>query len=58
MKTIHNVQHADIVEDMDRNMPMIYEALDNKQTKFQFHMIEVKGKINDQPIAIEPIIIA
>jgi hypothetical protein len=27
-------------------------VLDNKQVEFQSHMIEVEGKINDQPIAI------
>jgi hypothetical protein len=30
----------------------IYAALDNKQDEFQSHMIEVEGKINDQPISI------
>jgi hypothetical protein len=35
-----------------RNVPRIYAALDNKQVEFQSHMIEVEGKINDQPIAI------
>jgi hypothetical protein len=33
-------------------MPRIYESLENKQDEFQSHMIEVEGKINDQPIAI------
>jgi hypothetical protein len=37
---------------MGRSMPRIYAALDNKQVEFQSHMIEVEGKINDQPIAI------
>jgi hypothetical protein len=37
---------------MGRSMPRIYAALDNKQAEFQSHMIEVEGKINDQPIAI------
>jgi hypothetical protein len=30
----------------------MYAALDNKQVEFQSHMIEVEGKINDQPIII------
>jgi hypothetical protein len=33
-------------------MPRIYVALDNKQTKYQSPMIEVEGKINNQPITI------
>jgi hypothetical protein len=37
---------------MGRNVPRIYVALDKKQVDFQSHMMEVKGKINDQPIAI------
>jgi hypothetical protein len=37
---------------MGRSMPRIYASLDNKQDEFQSHMIEVEGKINDQPIAI------
>jgi hypothetical protein len=37
---------------MGINMPSIYVALDNKQAKFQSHMIEVEGKINNWPIII------
>jgi hypothetical protein len=52
-RTAHNVQQAVIVEDMGRNVPRIYETLDNKQDEeFQSHMIEVEGNINDQPISI------
>jgi hypothetical protein len=52
VRTVHSVQQAATVEDMGRNVPRIYAALDNKQAEFQLHMIEVEGKINDQPIAI------
>jgi hypothetical protein len=52
VRIVHNVQQDDTVEDMGRNVPRIYAALDNKQVEFQSHMIEVEGKINDQPIAI------
>jgi hypothetical protein len=52
VRIVHNVQQVDTVEDMGRNVPRIYAALDNKQVEFQSHMIEVEGKINDQPIAI------
>jgi hypothetical protein len=37
---------------MGRNMPRIYVMLDNKKVEFWWHMIEVGGNINDQPITI------
>jgi hypothetical protein len=37
---------------MGRNVSRIYVALDNKKDEFLSHMIEVKGKINNQPIVI------
>jgi hypothetical protein len=40
------------MEDMGRNVPRIYAALDNKQEKYQSHMIEVEGMINNQTIII------
>jgi hypothetical protein len=52
VRTAHSVQQAATVEDMGRNVPRIYAALDNKQTKFHSHMIKVEGNINDQPNAI------
>jgi hypothetical protein len=51
-KVVHNVQRVEIVEDMGRNVPRIYAALDNKQAKYQSHMIEVEGMINNQTLAI------
>jgi hypothetical protein len=33
VRTIHNVQQAEIVEDMGSRMPRIYVALDNKQAR-------------------------
>jgi hypothetical protein len=40
------------MEDMGRSMPRIYVALDNKQYDYQSPIIEVEGKIDNQPIAI------
>jgi hypothetical protein len=40
------------VEDMGKNVPRIYVAMDNRKENFQSHMIEVEGMINDQTIAI------
>ena len=52
VRTVHNVQQDEIVEDMGRKVPRIYAALDNKQAEYQSHMIEVEGMINNQTIAI------
>jgi hypothetical protein len=52
VRTVYNVQQAVKIEDMGRNVPRICTALDNKQDEFQSYMIEVEGKINDQPISI------
>jgi hypothetical protein len=40
------------MEDMGRNVPRIYAALENNKVGFQSHMIEVEGVINNQTIAI------
>jgi hypothetical protein len=52
VRIVHNVQQVETVEDMGRNVPRIYAALDNKQVEYQSHMIEVEGMINNQTIAI------
>jgi hypothetical protein len=45
VRVFHHVQQAKIVEDMGRRVPRIYVTLDNKQVKFQSHMIEFEGMI-------------
>jgi hypothetical protein len=52
VRIVHSVQKSTTVEDMGINVPRIYTVLDNKKDKFQSHMIEVEGNINDQPIFI------
>jgi hypothetical protein len=52
VRTVHNVHQDETVEDMGRNVPRIYAALENKQAKYQSHLIEVEGMINNQTIAI------
>jgi hypothetical protein len=52
MRIVHNIQEAEIVEDMGGNMPRIYTTLGNKQVEYQSPMIEAEGKIDNQPIAI------
>jgi hypothetical protein len=43
VRTVHNVQQAETMEDMGRNVPRIYASLDNKQEEYQSHMIEVES---------------
>jgi hypothetical protein len=50
VKIVHSVKQVDMVEDMGINVPRICVALDNKKVELQSHMIEVEGKINNQPI--------
>jgi hypothetical protein len=52
VRVVHNVQQAEIVEDMGRRVPRIYASLDNKQDEFQSHMIEVEGMINNHAFTI------
>jgi hypothetical protein len=47
VRTVHNVQQDDTMDDMGINVPRIYASLDNKQDEFQSHMIEVEAKINN-----------
>jgi hypothetical protein len=35
MRTVHNIQEAEIIEDMGGNMQSIYVSLDNKKQKYQ-----------------------
>jgi hypothetical protein len=52
VRTIHNVQQDETVQDMGINVPRIYATLDNKKVEYQSHMIEVEGIINNQTIVI------
>jgi hypothetical protein len=52
MRTIHNIQEVEAVEDMGGIMPRIYASLDNKHVEYQSPMIQVEGNIGNQPISI------
>jgi hypothetical protein len=52
VRFVHNVQQAETVEDMGSRIPRIYATLDNKQAKYQLHMIEVEGMINNHAFII------
>jgi hypothetical protein len=45
---MQNIQEATTVKDMGR----IYATLDDRQVEYQSNMIEVEGKIINQPVAI------
>ena len=47
VRIVHNVQQDETMEDMGRNVPRIYAALDNNKEEYQSHMIEVEGMINN-----------
>ena len=52
VRVVHNVQQAEIVEDMGSRIPRIYVALDNKEDEYQSHMTEVERMINNHPFTI------
>jgi hypothetical protein len=52
MRNFHNIQEDEAVKYMGGNMPRIYAALDNKHVEYQSPMMEVEGKIDNQPIEI------
>ena len=52
MRNVHNIHEASTMEDVGRNIPKIYSTLDNRQENDQSNMIEVEGKITNQPIVI------
>jgi hypothetical protein len=52
VRVVHNVQQAEIVEDMGTRIPRIYASLDNKQEEYHSHMIEVEGMINNHAFTI------
>jgi hypothetical protein len=52
MRILHNIQEVETMKDMGGSMLMIYASLDNKQVEYQSPMIEVEGKIGNQPITI------
>jgi hypothetical protein len=49
---VHNVQQVETMEEMGRSVPWIYASLENKQTEFQLHIIEVEGMINNNAFTI------
>jgi hypothetical protein len=52
MRTVHNIEEDEKVDDAERGMSRIYESLDNKKAYYQPHMIEIEGTIFNQTIAI------
>ena len=52
MRTFHNIQEDEKMENMGGSMPRIYASFENKKSEYQSPMIEVEGKIENQPIGI------
>ena len=52
MDILHSVKKEETIKDVGKNMPKIYAYLENRQEDYQSHMIEVEGKIDNQPISI------
>jgi hypothetical protein len=52
LRVVHNIQQAEIMEDMGRSVPRIHAASHNKQAEFQSNMIEVEGMINNHAFTI------
>jgi hypothetical protein len=52
MRIVHNIQENETMEYMGGSMSSIYASLENKKAKYQSSMIEVEGKIDNQPIEI------
>jgi hypothetical protein len=52
MRIFQNIQEDEIMEYLGGNIPKIYASLDNKKAEYQYPMIEVESKIDNQPIEI------
>jgi hypothetical protein len=52
MRNVQHVHEETTVGDVSKNIPRIYAVLENRQADRQSNMIEVEGKIVNQPIAI------
>ena len=51
MRNMHNIQDNTIVEDMVRNLTIIYVSLDNNQEHHQLNMAQVEGGTNRRLLA-------
>jgi hypothetical protein len=44
MRTLHNIQEATTIEDMERNIQRIYAALEDRKAEHQSHIIKVESR--------------
>jgi hypothetical protein len=49
---LHIVHEAFIVNEIERNIPNISAALENRQENYHTSMVEVEGMLNNEPISI------
>lgn len=53
LRSFQNLDRATMVEDMVREIPRIYVALEDQQTYHQSNVIKVEGKIPKKSISIQ-----
>ena len=51
-KPVNNVQEAQTVREVSRSMPIINVVLEDRQAEYQPTMVELEGKITNQPASI------
>jgi hypothetical protein len=49
---VYNIQEATTINDVARNMPQIYVALDNRQANHQASVVEMEGMISNHLVSI------
>jgi hypothetical protein len=52
MNIFQSIKKEETTKDVGKSIPRIYATLENRQADYLSHMIEVEGKIDNQPIAI------
>ena len=52
LSATYMVQEEMIVGDLERTMPRINAALENRKEDYETSMVEVEGKLNQTPISI------
>ena len=52
MRNMHNIKEESKVQDVNIDIPKIYDALDNRKETNQYNMVEVQRNISNHPISI------
>jgi len=51
-KRVYHVQEANMVNDVAKNVPIIYATIENRQAYHQASVVDLEGIISKQPIFI------